>query len=221
MRRTSADRVCAEPYPQPLVHLGLILSGFATTMLVWFLVDHYESLSTTDLIGIAATMTLTTIGLIIASVRQRSLAGLPYCAVPAGACGAVAWALAAASRRGIPPSPIILGLACGAVSLALAGLGDRLRGRTAEWLSRYRDPLLGGTFLAVLCAWGFGGYDWTHTRELTVILALDDPPPAVVIRRLPFRPLPDLVLTTGLATWLVGWVRLNRCKSRRCRALGS
>ncbi len=145
-----------KPYPLPLFHLGLILSGFAAVSLARFLVDHHESLATTDLVGIAVTMTLTAISVAIASIR-RGEASLPHGAVLTGGCGAVAWALAAASWRGVPSSPIGLGLACGGVSLALAGLGDRVRGRAEGWVRGYRDPLLVATFLAVLCGWSFGG----------------------------------------------------------------
>ena len=199
----------AKPYPLPLIHLGLILEGFASATLGRFLVDHYAVLSTIHLAGIAVTMVITSIGLLIASTRLRGEPAVPYASVLTAACGAVAAALAVASWRGIAPSPTGLALACGGVGLILSGLGDRIRGRSVGVLSGYRDPLLIGTFLAILCAWGFGGLEWTHTRELTATLALTALALTVAIRQRPVRPLSDVALMTGLAAWLVGWGALR------------
>jgi tetratricopeptide (TPR) repeat protein len=187
-------------YPMPLVHLGLILSGFATATLGRYLVDHVLALSTLDLFGIAATMFLTFVALTIASIRLRDELTLHALSVLAGACAVMASALAVFSWRGIPPSPMVLGLTGGGLSLLLAGLGDRIRHRTTI----YRETLLAGAFLAVGFAWCFGGIGWIHARALAMTLTMTALTLALLIRQRPVRPLPELALATGLAAWLVG-----------------
>ena len=101
-------------------------------------------------------MGLMTIGLAIASAWSLREEWLAQAATLAGSAGAVALALAAASWRGWPPSPMPLGLSCAGVGLILAVLGDRIRGRETGWLSLYRRPLLVAMSLAVGIAWASG-----------------------------------------------------------------
>ena len=196
-------------YPVPLLHLGLILAALATWLVTAHVADHVAALSTVDLAGIAVTMGLMTIGLAIASAWSLREEWLAQAAALAGSAGAVALALAAASWRGWPPSPMRLGLSCAGVGLILAVLGDRIRGRESGWLSLYRRPLLVAMSLAVGIAWASGAWSPRETWPLTVTLTLTALTLALAVRQAPVRPVPDLALASGLMAWLVGWGLLD------------
>ncbi|MEJ7638517.1 MAG: hypothetical protein WKF75_11225 [Singulisphaera sp.] len=198
----------AHVYPVPLVHLGLILAALATWLVTAHAADNLAALSTLDLAGVAATMGLMTIGLAIASAGGLREGWVAQAAALAGTSGAVALALAAASWRGWPPSPMRLGLSCAGAGLILAVLGDRIRARETGWLSLYRRPLLVAMSLAVGIAWASGA-GAPARRAADRHPDADGPPLALAIRQAPVRPLPDLALASGLMAWLVGWGLLD------------
>ncbi len=192
-------------YPIPLFHLGLGLAALAC----WFVTIRAGELSRTltssELTGIAAAMVLVAGGLAMASARTRQEEWLAYPTVLTAACGATAAALALATARGLALSPASLALTCSAVALVLVGLGDRIRGCPAGWRALHRGPLLAVSFLAVALAWLFGAEAWQDRIALSAALALSALTLAVAIRQVPIRALPLLALTSGLASWLVGW----------------
>jgi tetratricopeptide (TPR) repeat protein len=204
LRSTPATRVGM--YPVPLFHLGVILAALAAWLAGWLVVETDGVLTPGELNGVAASLALVSIGLAIASAwTRRGEEWVAQHATLAGGSAAVVGALALGAIRGWPPSPSGLALACGGVALALAGIGDRLRGVRAEsWRATYRRPVLATTLLAVALAWLAGAVGWEHRFPLTVTLTLTALALALATRQAPVRPMPDLALAAGLMAWLVG-----------------
>ena len=215
--RREADRGSGRlgPYPAPLLHIGLILSGFAAATLARFVVDRFPSLSTVRP-GRDRRHTAPHLRRADDRVAPTSRRGLaPPRLRPCRRCprrggsgprGVLAvWTPSVADgagidRRGFEPP-------AGGTRGSHPPPFDPL----PRFAPRRRVPRGGSCSLA--CSVGSDG----STRGSSAItLTMTAVTLALLIRQKPVRPLPELALATGLAAWLVGWGMLALAVEAHC-----
>ena len=196
-------------YPNPLLGLSLGLAWLGCSLVGYAAYDAAAVPGAADLASIAAMLGLVAAGLVVTSAWSwKDEIPASFAAVAASGA-AIAGALALGARWGWPASSRTLALACGAWSLVLVAVSDRLAGRTSGWLASYRRPLLALVFGTVAVSLAAAGTNWHESRGFATVLAMAALALGIATRQARERPLPQLALGCGLGAWLCGWGVLN------------